>query len=168
MPLTKTERLILANQQKVLALLNPDEAPYHESVQEALLRGYVSAYEQMFDEVDDEFTIEQCQFVGDALTVYEALQLSYDALEDKSGIEPRQVLFIGFDGNNESAYLGYARYVRQKEGRWDYLRVASKDLNSHMPVVPIYERMIAKHKEFGERLDLSRDQLMGILGSVHP
>ncbi len=161
MALSKTERLILMNQYRLLAILEPDQAESHEAVRDALESGYVAAYEQLFDYISDDLTKEECHFVVDALTVYEALQ--------RAKSDDDSVAFPGFDGNNEAQHLGYLRYVVKKEGRFDYLKFAGRDFNSHMAMIPIYERMIAKHEEFGERLELRAHEVEAILEAMkHP
>ena len=166
MSLSKTERLILANQYRILALLEPDQAESHDTIREALENGYVAAYERVFDWIDDDLTEEDCRLVVDSLTVYEALHRSAQKMADKTGIDERLLSYPGFDGNNEAQHLGYLRHVVRKEGRFDYLKFDSKDLNSHMPMIPIYERMISKHAEFGEHLDLSPGEARAIFDAM--
>jgi uncharacterized protein len=51
----------------------------------------------------------------------------------------RNVMFRGFDGNNESEYVGVARFFIKNMGRFSVLE--DRDLNSHMPLVDAYRRM---------------------------
>lgn len=163
MSLSKTERLILANQYRILALLEPDQKEDHEAVRDALQSGYVSAYEQLFDHIYDDFTREQCSFVVDVLSVFDALQNSYAGLKDKSGIDENRLAFPGFSGNEETIHMAYCRYVMESEGRFDYLKKFGKDCNSHMPMIPTYRRMVAKHAELGERQQLTKSEIQSIL-----
>jgi uncharacterized protein YfbU (UPF0304 family) len=48
--------------------------------------------------------------------------------------------FIGFDGNNEGEYLGIARFLINKMGRFESFK--GRDLNSHSPKVANYRHMI--------------------------
>jgi uncharacterized protein YfbU (UPF0304 family) len=166
MALSKTERLMLANQYRILEVVVPEEAAYYAKMREALEEGYVSAYEQVFENVDDGLSEEDCRFVGDTLAVYDALQLCYDNLSDKSGIDEGLLLFPGFAGNYEARHLGYCQFVVKKEKRFEGVRLLGNNYNSPARMIPLYANMIAKHKEFGERSQLRWSECQSILDVV--
>jgi uncharacterized protein YfbU (UPF0304 family) len=135
MKLDAKERLLFANQYRILARLDKENAETYGHWQKALEHGFASAYSQIFDQIYDGLTEDECGFVTDVLSMYEALQRSYDQYGAASGLKQADVAFPGFDGNNETLFMLYARFVRQDEGRFDYLKVSAKDLNSHFPSV---------------------------------
>ncbi|WP_054076152.1 YfbU family protein [Comamonas testosteroni] len=82
----------------------------------------------------------------------------------------RYVRFPGFDGNNESEELGIARILIDDMGR--FTRFKGRDLNSHAPLQPAYERMYRVFSNMQNRIDhrvhLSVDQVADILNAVRP
>jgi uncharacterized protein YfbU (UPF0304 family) len=163
MALSKTERLILANQYRILEVMVPDEAKYFAKVREALQAGYASAYEGIFDHIDDGLSEEECRFVEDTLAVYDALQLCYDNLPDKSGMDEGLLKFPGFSSNYEARHLGYCEFVVKREVRFVGVRLLGNNYDSIAPMIPLYAKMIAKHKEFGERPQLRWSECQSIV-----
>ena len=64
-------------------------------------------------------------------------------VEDRASPIGKNVSFPGFDGNNESEYMGIAIFLIEKLHR--FTRFKGRSLNSHFPAVPQYMRM---HKVF--------------------
>jgi hypothetical protein len=155
MTLTKTERIILANQYQILALLDKKNATDYDGIREALEDNYPLAYEGFFDRFSDGLTLDECGFVNEVLAMFDALQ--------RTKVAGTQ--FPGFDGNNETMFMAYARYIRKREGRFDYLEVGSADLNSHFPSVDGYRRMLAAWERHGKSYELTADQAKEILES---
>jgi uncharacterized protein YfbU (UPF0304 family) len=89
-----------------------------------------------------------------ALTKKERTQLEKDA-------EPfgRRVQFPGFDGNNEATHLSIAHFLVEQMDR--FTELAGRDLNSHMPSLPMYRRMLQVYKPIGEGMyrGVTRDNL---------
>jgi uncharacterized protein YfbU (UPF0304 family) len=164
--LTDTERLILANQYEILASLKDDDS--YTRIAEELRDGHEWLYQQHFDYFSPNMHAEDAEFVVTILGIYSDLRDSYEQLADKSGIEPHQVEFPGFDGNNEGELLSFARALRKRERFIDTLPEHGK--NSHMPTRDIYGRMIAKWKELGEpHFPLSKEQIAALLAArTHP
>ena len=113
---------------------------------------------------DDVLPAEECDEVIQIMTMFSALQYSCADLKHKTGIEGWSVKFHGFDGNNEGAQLGYARYV-VKGGRFANLDKGD-DFNSHMPTLSSYRRMLAVHKRVNNRmLNLAKEQMLEIIAA---
>lgn len=155
MGLTRTERIILANQYQILALLDKQNARDYDTIREALEDNYPLAYEGLFDRFRDGLTMEECGFVNEVLAMYDALQRTKVA----------DAHFPGFDGNNETMFMTYARHIRKREGRFDYLDVGSPDLNSHFPSVEGYRRMLDVWKRHDKSYELKADQAKEILAA---
>jgi uncharacterized protein YfbU (UPF0304 family) len=164
--ITDTERLILANQYEILATLKEDDSYAH--LAEELRDGHEWLYQQHFDYLSPNMREEDSEFVVTILGIYSDLHDSYEQLSDKSGIEPRQVQFPGFDGNNEGELLSFSRALRKSARFIDTLPEHGK--NSHMPTREIYGRMIAKWEELGKpRFPLSKEQISELLAArTHP
>lgn len=118
MKLTEVERLILWNQCRILAALYPKEASDHAEFAEILQRGYEQHYGDHARHIEEELPEEQSREVSDILSMFESIKDSFEALEDQSGIEPRNIQFRGFDEGEESHLLGYTSFVLNKEGRF--------------------------------------------------
>lgn len=172
MKLTKVERWILANQYKILEHLDPDNAKEYQVMQEVLENGYELEYDwktQHLYDGDDVVTEEKGRYVIRVMAMYDALQRSYERLADKEGIEERALAFPGFDGNNEGEYLSYARFLREREGKFTHVKDDSDNLNSHFPTLEVYDRMREVWAQLGEKHELSRDEIRAILDArIHP
>jgi len=115
----------------------------------------------------------------DYLDMWDAIERSYKNLSkaDKAWLEKevqylgKNPKFNGFDGNSESEYIGVARTLIEKMGRWSNFK--DRDLDSHVPMsVDGMARMYAvyesKRLTLGERW-LSREELADILKArIHP
>ena len=101
--------------------------------------------------------------------------MSYKDLKDKSGIPENLLRFSGFSASEESdlfTYLGFFldRYAGEK---YTNLRKPGQDLNSHVPMLPKYQRMLAVYDEYrgGERYlgrRLTREEIIAILKAGYP
>lgn len=112
---------------------------------EVLESGYTSDYKELFLSIDrDEVKNSVSDFVRDVFNCYDEMQNAARELKDDKLLE--SVRFPGYDGNNECDYLGYANYL-VRNGYYSYLVGASKDMNSHYHILPIYRRMLAKWHE---------------------
>lgn len=166
MNLTKFERLLLANQYKILGLLDEKDSEEYDLIRTALENGYEAFYEDVFlQHISDGLKIEECKFVVDAMDMYATMQRAYRGLEDKSGISESNLEFAGFDGNHENSYMTYAEFLVHREGHWSILKRASSGLNSHTPTIELYRRRIQIWKQIPMegRHQLTRDQLLSIM-----
>ena len=164
--LTDTERLILANQYEILAALKDDDS--YARLAEQLRDGHEWLYSQSFDWLSSNLSSDKAEHVLAILGIYSDLRDSYNELSDKSGIEPHQVEFPGFDGNNESDLLAFSRALRDSDRFVD--TVPERGKNSHSPTTDLYRRIIAKYRELGEpRYPLDKQTILAILDAqIHP
>lgn len=85
--------------------------------------------------------------VVDFLDMWSFIESGFEQLsvEDKETLridaDPfgTDVRFAGFDGNNESEYIGVARMFVEQMGRWSIFK--GRELNSHHPTLHTYRRM---------------------------
>lgn len=153
--LTLAERRILANQWHIRAKLEPEFADDFERMAEILEHGYELQYGEalcLWGEVPREI----CQEVLEILDMFRFLQNSFDNLEDKEGLTERDVVFRGFDGNEESKHLCFADFYCAKDRYGDLrfsglgdgivtveeLRGIRVNLNGHLPALGSYRRML--------------------------
>jgi uncharacterized protein len=86
--------------------------------------------------------------VVDVLDMWSFLERGYDKLsaKEKAQVEKeaapfgKNVRFPGFDGNNETEHLGIARFLIDELERFSSFK--GRDLNSHMPSIETYRRML--------------------------
>jgi uncharacterized protein YfbU (UPF0304 family) len=164
--LTDIERLTLANQYQILAALHEDEK--YARMAETLRDGYEWLYSQYFDQLSSNLPEHQAEHVLAILGIYSDLKDSYAKLDDKSGIEESQIIFPGFDGNNEVELLGFSGALR-KHDRFSST-IGEHVRNSHMPTTEIYQRMINCWRELGQpNYPYDKQTIQEILAArIHP
>lgn len=161
---TRLERLILLNQYRLMAMIEPD-SPEHKKAVEALTDGHALPIQALAEWVLDGLNDVDCRFVIHTMAMYDALQRSYKALPaGQKTIKSSEVSFRGFDGNNETEFMSYARFVVEYEGRFTYLLPQNNDFNSHMPTVNRYRSQLTIWQEhLDESYELTAEQMRRIL-----
>lgn len=167
MKLSRVERWILSNQFAILVKLYPDEADSYDQMREIVEKGYELHYDWISEHIYEDnyiMTSEECTEVLDILDMFRALKYAYEELTDKSDVDDLWVRFHGFDGNTETKYLGYARFLIDREGRFTNLD-RGDNLNSHMPVLDIYRRMVQKWRKSKDPQKLTKEDIARITPS---
>lgn len=144
MKLTDTERSILMHQHMLLARMDGQDTEYHELATEILYRGYHEMWpDECLGNLDKIVPKNVMEFVHDVFDMYRLLKREFDALPDdkKAELDANEIKFRGFDGNNETQYMSYAKFVREKMARWTELDI--EDYNSHCPCEDKYREMLA-------------------------
>lgn len=111
--------------------------------------------------------------VLDVLEMWDSIERGYDKLSkaDRELVAQeappfgKRVRFPGFDGNNEAEYGVIADFLIEKMERFP--RFADRDLNPHMPMLPMYERMLSLYKRsrsFEENLGV--DKIIALLKAM--
>lgn len=72
--------------------------------------------------------------------MFRILNNSYNKLSNVTDIEKDDVLFSGFDGNEEPSHYNYAKWLI--EGRNLYKEFANCELNSHYNRLDYYREML--------------------------
>ena len=165
MKLTRTERWILANQYRILAKLEPENAATYRGYIEALERGYANVIDRLSEHVlRDDTTHRESDEVDEILAMYDALQRSFRTLEDAFGIEDWRVRFPGFNQKEEADYLGYAHFALSREGRYPNL-ATDGNLATASPMLKQYRRMVEEWKKRGGSDRLTQDDIVLILSA---
>jgi uncharacterized protein len=161
MKLSKMERLQIANQFKILALLDEHERDHYEQMAKIFENGYEYHYENATEHFSEGVSTDDSRYVLDVLDMFRMMQRAYDDLEDKSRIKESRVTFLGFDGNNEAALLGYARFFCEDMQRYEGLRKVPY-FNSHMPTDGLYPKMLNAWNASENKHELTQDDLIRI------
>lgn len=166
MELTKKDRLFLINQYRILASLNKDEKSHYEELIEILENGYEIFYGMVDDWVCDKMPSEEGKFVLNILDFYRTIEDLKRSTKDERLIKHRYGIFRGFDGNSETEYMAFARFLiadqRKFSEQQQYLR-QNDNLNSHMPMYERYKSILAKTAEYGQVWDITLEQALDIL-----
>lgn len=168
--LSRVERVILANQFRILAALYPDEKTDFDGREEVMREGLVGAYDWALNVVVpdvDAMPQEICDEVADILEMYSALRNSYSRIEDKSGIPDDLLTFEGFDVYKEIPHHYYAEFLlHHKGGEFTGLWDERKGIGSLSPKLPGYRAMLTVWRQKNERRDfLTRGDMLDILGA---
>ncbi len=169
MDLTKKERLILSLQLRVLEKLYPEEEQDFAIQRRALEDGYALHYEWMTNQFSDELSVEQCREVLEILDMFRALTFSFARAEENNhelrNLRRQDIKFRGFDGNNETAHMGYVQYFILDLKRFQELvgEGGFDDFNSHQPMLDTYREMLGVWRQYENRFELSIEQIEKIL-----
>lgn len=162
--LSLKERLILQNQYLILEKLYP--AGGYAEKRAIVENGYTYHYYDLFNSISDkELSIDDCKFVLDVLEMYRGIIFSNRKLKDSA---LPNVYFPGFDGNNETELMAYARFFMIDLDRYDEIKEGSGgDFNSHSQMRPKYERMLDKwlDKNKDQRYAMSKSELEDLLNT---
>ena len=161
MKLTPFERLSLVNQFKLLAAADPKEKRYYDESIEVLSNGYEIHYPDVFTNIYEGLSEDDCRYVLDVLTMFWMMRYAYDALTDRDGIEPQFLEFAGFDSGNEAALMSYAQWFIERLGQFKDLK-RPRGFNSPMPTRSLYERMLEAWNASTDRNRLSKADLIRI------
>lgn len=179
--LSKTERLILANQYIILRKLDTHSTAEFDGIIDALINGYPYIYNDYFSYVNDNIDEDIESKVVHVLSMFRSLYASYQQLsdDDKNKIDESEVVFSGFDGNNEASYYAFTKCLINKYDRFDEVKELIKnkkleDLNAHFPTLPRYNQLLERwftiqkenEGQFGSSEDtfLTVDKIEYVLG----
>lgn len=138
--------------------------------------GFSWRYQGIFHGHED--NVQVVSEVGDVLDMWYFIESGYGKLskKDKERVETeaepfgKSITFRGFDGNNESEHMGIARFLIDDLERFSTLK--GRDLNSHMPSIETYRRMLGVFEPMRRNLmggELSASQIIDVLKAMrHP
>lgn len=166
MDLSLKDRLIIANQLKILEKLYPDEAKDYSNHRKAIEQGYKLHYSWLTEWLYDEMPETEGKEVLKILDMFRAITFSYQRAEDKEGLEESEIKFHGFDGNNEGRQFSYTLYFIVDLDRYTELTGEAKypDLNSHRRMLPKYRRMLEIWNKYPDNYSLTIAQIKQLLG----
>jgi uncharacterized protein YfbU (UPF0304 family) len=147
MSLKKTERLLISNQNRILAILNPANAKEHILHAEIAEYGYVDLYDELFEEIFEETSEEVCTETTDILNMYRAINGFISSIHDQQIDEGdlEKIQFTGFDGNHDRHYH-YMHFLVEKADRYNEYK--NRDYNSHnISSIVKYKKMLPVYTE---------------------
>ncbi len=162
--ITRVERKILVNQYTILEKIDPERAEEYAYCKEVLENGFEADYSDVlrgtYDEPDT-MSVAECKYVGDVLQMYDMMQTGYKNGQTQS-VDPKRLKFPGFDGNNETKFMAYARHMRDHR-KWTFLDLGAADFNSHYPTEDRYARMLEEWNASADKLNLTAADIVRIL-----
>ena len=169
MELTRAERWILLNQYRLIELLDPNNAKECTNARIILERGYELEYASLCQHMHDlrePMPDVDCRNVCETVFMFAALRRAYEQLDDyaKADIKEADVAFLGFDGNSGSGHMAYLQFRCDREFPFEVFD-HSDNLNSHSPMLALYERMLTVWREISNSADLTEQQLRDIVAA---
>ncbi len=153
MKLTKKDRLMLWNQYEILKLLDQENAEDYENYQEILLQGFEYDYDSLVSGMDD-IPKDVSEEVYDILQMFRCLAFSFERLDDTAELTKEDVMFEGFDGNEEIPHYIYAKWLIRDNGKYEEL--SKCDFNSHWRKLDKYREMLERFNEVISKKGYSR------------
>ncbi|GAB2879178.1 YfbU family protein [Pseudoduganella ginsengisoli] len=166
MELSKKDRIFLINQYKILSQLEKENSSHYLELIEILEYGYQGFYHKIGDWISDEMPEEDSRFVISILDLYRSIENIKRSTKDEKLLSHPMATFPGFDGNNESEYLGFCRFLIDTQGKFqEQEQYLSKNdgMNSHTPMYEKYQRMIAAAEKINSFHKLTLNDIFSIL-----
>lgn len=98
--------------------------------------------------------------------MYRVIEYSKSKINEKVINDNHYLVFPGFDGNNESIYLAFTKFLIHKQNKFSEQKqyvLKNDDFNSHLPMINKYERMLDKWKNLQDKMNLSAENILEIL-----
>ena len=166
MEISKKDRVILINQYRILSALNKDAEDHYNELIGILENGYEIFYSMIDEWILDDMPIDNGKFVLNILDLYRAIEDLKRSSKNQDLHKHHHSYFAGFDGNNETQYMGFARFLIEKQGKFSeqrqYLR-KNDNLNSHVPMRGKYKRMLEKANSIENIWKMSVEDALKIL-----
>lgn len=163
MQLTNTERVMLANQYRILAKLNneDEETGYYTKKAHIIEHGYEWYYDQILSVHETVPTAISTETM-DILMMFRQLDAYVAQLpgDQRATLDLDKLKFDGFDGNNDPHYH-FATFIIDKDDR--FVERKGTYLNSHTSAsIGKYRRMLPVYNERRAVGHLTLDDLMAI------
>lgn len=162
--LTDFERIVLINQLELRKAVSKSR-DFDEAIT-ILSNGYEIFYDQAVGGIYEPMRPDDGKFVLDVLDMFRAIDNFITRHpEDKEISEMRGTRFAGFDGNNETEYMAFTRFLIEKQRKFQEQvpNAAQTDtFNSHLQMIPRYRQQLAVWKAAKEKHDLARDEVIAI------
>lgn len=165
--LTYTERLILANQFKILSIIDEENSEGHRYSEDIVTHGFEGIYDELYTGIYDPIPEGICTETFDILDMFRGIETGIASLkeEEKNELDLDRIEFKGFDANNDRHY-GFMKFLVDRGGRYDEYK--GKYINSHtMSTIDKYRRMLNVFITFGEfRHRMTSDHLKKLISAV--
>lgn len=166
MEISKKDRIILINQYRILSYLDSNEAEHYKELIDILENGYQIFYSLIDQWVFDDMPQEKSKFVLDVLNMYRAIEDFKRRNKSEPVAGEYFSFFRGFDGNEETEYMSFTRFLIEIQGKYSEQTPYLKDndnLNSHMSTIEKYKSMLAEWNNLEQKHQLTEEQVLKIL-----
>lgn len=166
MKLSKKDRVLLINQYKLLAALYKEEEAHYRELIGILENGYEIFYSMIDEWISDDMPTDEGKFVLDILDLYRAIDDLKRSSKSEKLADHNFSFFHGFDGNNETECMSFCRFLIDEQGKFqEQQQYFSKNdhLNSHMPMIGKYKRMLAVAATIPDVWGMTVDDALRIL-----
>ena len=169
--LTESERLLMANQFKILAKLAPEQEEDYLQKAEIVEAGYPDLYHELFSGLLEETPSEVCEETHEILTMYRAINNVISQLTDeqKEALNLRAIEFDGFDANHDKHYYFMKFMLEKMDGMYEEYQ--GMYLNSHTATsLPRYKRIHEAYRNIIENngYPLRIEHLPELINAVVP
>lgn len=164
MEMTSTQRLILANQYELMALLNPEQANHFRRLKTIVQCGFAKELQEL-DKGFSYLNEAECKMVRDTLEMYHALQVSFNNLSDKSAVSEHQIKFVGYCAVREKKYCQYVKFLRESEKLYTDVVFYSNDSDAQICMADKYQKMLAAWRACPHEYHLSAEEIRKILNT---
>lgn len=164
--LSLKDRLVLSNQYRILELLDKEHATVHEEHRTVLTRAQETHYVTLLEDFSSALNLDVTREIMDILAMFTRMRMSYDHHGSPAAIAEEGIEFSGFNPEFEGEALSYAQFYMQKLGRHRWLRLdESKSIESSVPMLDVYRRMLSAWKEIGMSKVLSESEVAEIVNA---
>nr|WP_304188580.1 YfbU family protein [Hafnia alvei] len=164
MEMTNAQRLILSNQYKMMTMMDPDNAERYRRLQTIIERGFGLQMREL-DRDFGELSEDTCRTIINIMEMHHALQVSFNNLKEKQGLDPRRLEFLGFDAATESRYLSYVRFMVGTEGRYTHFDSGTHGFNAQTKMWDKYQRMLSIWQSCPRQYHLSAVEIAQIINA---
>lgn len=180
MKISDGEKLILLMLSELYEKMNVEGEIEPEFIKSAIFRDQLWGIPWKYSGIpfEDQETPDIVKVVVDILDMWSFIEYGYQGLskEEKAQLEidaapfGKEPQFRGFDGNNESEYMSVASFLINDLDRFQDFK--GRSMNSHMPSIETYKRMLSAFEPIRRNLMTGRlalSDLTAILKEmVHP
>ncbi|MDU7281951.1 YfbU family protein [Leuconostoc citreum] len=162
MKFSESERLILANQYKILHELSSQKNDGSKEIYNQLIEIFNNGYTNEYNLIEENqfvpdtaiLDIKGQSEVRDLISMYQFLLNSYDSAKEKFNDLP-EIKFVGYDLNNnyEAHQLSYMDYILDTLNQYNDVKKAFGSIgerNSH-GATHAHDEMLAKFKELKDK-----------------
>lgn len=168
MKLTKKERVILINQYKLLSVLHKDNEAHYRELIGILENGYEVFYTMIDEWLSDNMPVCEGKFALDILDLYRAIENLKRSSKSAELANHNYSYFRGFDGNHETEYMGFCRFIIDEQGKFQEQQpyfLKNDHLNSHMPMIDKYKRMLEVSKSIPDIWRMTVEDALRIMNA---
>ena len=165
--LTSVERLQLVNQYKILGKLEPENEDEYLTLRKILEGGITFCYDKVLEDISEELASEKSYFVVNVVNMFLVLQYSFEKLEESSCLKEVDVLFWGFDKEEEKEEWRFVECGRRAWPHWRLVKIRTE--GSRGPFTERYSKMLARwdviSKNYTEGYNLTEKDIKAVLGN---